>query len=114
MFQPSLARVDNARWRLSSRFPKDFQDHNGVGVDAIHNPPVLAFVGNPELVASSSDRRHRSRMGQAQILALLQPAEQISRFNPRDLGKGRRLDLAVKPDEGLLPRSHQWDKLCQI
>ena len=74
MLQPSLARVDNARWRLSSRFPKDFQDHNGV----------------------------------------LQPAEQISRFNPRYLGKGRRLDLAVKPAEGLLPRSQQWDKLCQI
>ena len=37
MLQRSLARVDNARWRLSSRFPKDFQDHNGVGIDA--SPP---------------------------------------------------------------------------
>src|SRR5213596_2323118 len=49
-------------------------------------------------------------MGQAQILALLQPAEQIPRFNSRLLGKGRRLDLAVKPDEGLLPRSHRHNK----
>src|SRR2546430_13756194 len=31
-------------------------------------------------------------------------------FNSRLLGKGRRLDLAVKPDEGLLPRSHRHNK----
>lgn len=54
---------------------EDLRDHNGVGVDAIDDPPGPASVLNPELVTMLPDAGHWSGMGHAEELARLEPSQ---------------------------------------
>jgi hypothetical protein len=48
------------------------QDQDGVGVNAVHQPPGQPLIINTELVAAGRNGRHRARLRHGQLLALLQ------------------------------------------
>jgi len=63
-------------------------------------------VDDPQFMAPRTDARHRPRLGQRQLLAPLEPAQEISRFDSGLPGKGWRFDLSMEPDERLILRAH--------
>jgi len=67
-----LASSNDFVGRPLSLLGKDRQNQDGISINAIHQPPRLALVIDPQLMASSRNRWHRSRLRHAQLLALLQ------------------------------------------
>jgi len=60
---------------LLCRLGKYVENHNGVSIDVINNPPGFRLILYAKFVASLADGRHRARMGQCDILSALQAAQ---------------------------------------
>jgi hypothetical protein len=65
----------------------------------IHNSPRAAWVSDAQLVTLRPDARHGPRLGQAEALTPLQPAQEEPGLKTTRLTEGRRPDLAVEPHE---------------
>ncbi len=109
--QSADARVNDRLRRRPGLVAEDRQNHDGVGVSPVHDPPVDFGVTNSQFVTSRPHNGHRPRVGHRQRLALLQQPEQVSRLDPGRLRKGRRLDLSVKPHERPIARAHDEDDM---
>ena len=100
------ARLDHRLGSPRRFLAEDLQDHDGIGVTSIDDPPRESSVLDAQFMASWSNRRHRSRMGHTQQLALLQPSEKKPSLEPGRGRKGRSFDLPVEPDKRPVRRSH--------
>jgi hypothetical protein len=104
--QPADARVNDGLRRCACLLRKDLQDHHGVRVEPVDDSPVSPCVTDPQLVTTKTHDRHRPRVWHANRLPLLQQTKEITGLDPGRLGKGRRFDLSVEPDERLVARPH--------
>jgi hypothetical protein len=109
--QSASARVNDDFRRRASRLAEHRQNHNGVSIGSVHNPPVNFDISDPEFVAVRPHHRHRPRMRHRQHLALLEQPQQIAGLDPRHLGERRRLDLSVKPDDRLVCPAYDADRM---
>ncbi len=50
---------------------EDLPNHYGVGIDPIHETPIVPRIYDSELVASATDRRHCSRVKDSPFCSLL-------------------------------------------
>jgi len=112
--QSTDARVNDRLRRPPRLLAEDRQNHDGVGVGPVHDPPVGSGIPDSQLVAPRSHDRHRPRVRPRKHLALLQQPKQVSCLDPGRLRKGRRLDLPVKPDERLVARAHDGDDMSDL
>lgn len=85
---------------------EDFQDHDSVGLDSVHDAPRNTSVIDAQLIAPRPDIWHRPRMGHGNQFAPLQPPKQIARLQSGSLREGRSLDLTVQPDKRFVVRAH--------
>src|SRR2546421_4484911 len=60
IFQAALTLFDHSRWRLLSRLPKDFQNHDRVAVDSVDNPPTLILILYSQFMTTRANTGHRS------------------------------------------------------
>src|SRR5690606_12142477 len=59
-----LAGFDSLLWRGLRLLGEDIQNDNCISVDAVDEAPRRVFVLNPELVATATDIRHRTGVGE--------------------------------------------------
>jgi hypothetical protein len=62
-------------------------------------------------VTARTHDRHRPRVRHRQPVALLQQPYEIPGLDPGPLRERRRLDLSVKPDERLVARAQETDRM---
>ena len=105
------ARINDGFRRRPSRLAEDGQNHDGVVIGPINDPPVGSGGSDAQFVAARSHDGHWPRVRHRQHLALLQQPKQIAGLDPRRLRKGRRPDLSVKPHERLVARAHDSDRM---
>src|SRR5438034_154663 len=104
--QPASARVNDGLRCGACLLGEDLQNHHGVGVQAVHDSPVRLRVAHSQFMTTGTHNGHRPRLRHAHRLPLLQQAQQITGLHPGRPGKGRGLDLTVKPGERLVARAH--------
>src|SRR5438128_9369291 len=104
--QPATAPVNDALRRGACLLGEDLQNHHGVGVQAVHDSPVRLRVAHSQFMTAGTHNWHRPRLRHAHHLPLLQQALQITGLHPGRPGKGRGLDLSVKPGERLVAPAH--------
>lgn len=85
----------------------------GIRIQAVHDPPRLALISNPQLMAAGPNTRHWPRVRQQKHLVLLQPATQNTGFDSCRGAEGRRLHLAVQPHQEFVSQAH-GASLCRI
>jgi len=100
------ARLDHRLGSPRRFLAEDLQDHDGIRVTSIDDPPRDSSVLDAQFMASWSNRRHRSRMGHTQQLALLQSSEKKPRLEPGRGREWRSPDLPVEPDKRSVHSSH--------
>src|SRR6266571_8263173 len=71
-----------------------------------NDSPVRLRVAHSQFMTTGTHNGHRPRLRHAHRLPLLQQAQQITGLHPGRPGKGRGLDLSVKPGERLVARAH--------
>ena len=89
------------RRRLGGGFLEDFQDHDRITIDSVHDSSCSIFVIDPKFMASRAYRWHGPGMRQPEILSSLEPSQQESCLNPRSLRERWRLDFPVEPHQRL-------------
>ncbi len=109
--QSADACVNDGLRRRPGCLAEDRQNHNGVGIGAVHDPPISFGVSNSQFVTARTHNRHRPRVRHRQRLALLQQPDEIAGLDPGHLRERRRLDFSVKPDERLVARAHDMNRM---
>jgi hypothetical protein len=109
--QSAAARVNDGLWRRPRLLAEDLQNHHGVGIKPVHDSPVSCGITHSQLVTPRTKNGHRPRLRHANRLPLLQQTKKIAGLDPGRLGKGRRLDLSVKPNERPVARAHGDDSM---
>ena len=94
------------RRRLQRLLAEHLEDHDGIRINPIYDPPGLLLIRNPELMAPFPNRSHWTRMRRTQRLASLKATQKDSRFDPRRCPKRRRFDFSMKPYDWLLIGTH--------
>ena len=94
-----MAGLDHIPGGLSRLLAEDLQQHDGIRIDAVHNPPYLVAIHDTQFVASTRDIWHRTRVWHAQALSSLESAWQEAGLKPGLRRPRRRLDLAVEPND---------------
>ena len=105
-FESSFTRVDNLLWRFAGFLCKNFSDHDRVSISPVNYAPIHVFIGDPKLVTSAPDGRHRPAMRQSDVLATLQPSQQCTGLYSCLKRKWRSLDLAFQPNEWFVVSVH--------
>jgi hypothetical protein len=72
MFEPLLTDIDDRLGSLICLFLEDLQDHDGIGINSVNDPPSLSFVIDSELMAMGADTWHGARVGHGEFRPLLQ------------------------------------------
>ncbi len=101
-----LARCNHIFGGGARLLGKHRSNHDCISIRAIDNPPVGGGVLDTQFVASSSNSRHRPRMGHSQRLATLQPSKQHPGFDSGSRSEWRGLDLPMQPYKRLVSYSH--------
>jgi hypothetical protein len=108
LLEPSPAGLDDRFWSRPALLAEHPQNHDGVRVNPIHHSSRDADILDSQFMATNTDGRHRPRMGHREPLAVLEPPEEVAGFHSGRLREGRRLDLTVKPDKGLVLPAHSY------
>jgi hypothetical protein len=72
-----------------------FEDQYGIGVKAVHDPPIMLRVSNSQRSATCANIPYERGVGHAQLLSFLKQPKQLSGLLPSFDGKRRILDLAM-------------------
>jgi hypothetical protein len=64
--------MPRSRYRACARFLiEHVENHDGIGIDTIHDAERATCIVDPQLMAPGSDYRHRSGVRQGQLVAAL-------------------------------------------
>src|SRR5579863_1217676 len=100
------ASVNDGFGCLTGLLGKYFENHNGIGVDSIHDAPGTGDVVYAQLMASRPDTSHRPRLRHRQQFTALELPQQESRLESGASRHRRGLDLAMKPCQRLVFGAH--------
>src|SRR5438552_18707323 len=83
LLEPLAACVDDGLGRRAGLVAEDLQRHDRLGIRPIDDSPVDFGVTDPQLMAAGPHHSHWSRVRHAEGFPFLEPAEQITRLQPR-------------------------------
>jgi hypothetical protein len=109
--QSADARINHWFQRRPSRLAQDRQNHDGVRIGPVYDSPGGLGVSDAQFVAPWPHHGHRPRVWHRQHLALLQQPKQIAGLDSGRLRERRSPDLSLKPDERLIARAHNRDRM---
>lgn len=100
LLQSLLTPCDDFIWNLSCLFRIDLQDQDRVGVNAIHDPPVMQGISNSKRSAPWPHIGQWFRLRHTQTLTFLKHLKKHSRFLSSLGREWRCLDLSAQPNQG--------------
>jgi len=106
LLKSSFARLNDGSRCLRGLFAEDFQDHDGIRLDSVHNAPRGVGVIDAQLVAPRPNGRHGPGVRHSKQLAPLQTSQQISRLHSGSLGERWGLDFSVQPNKRFVAWAH--------